>query len=219
MPAAAEIVPQPVLDNPRIQQVQWVEGEVIALAALTGTPLTVVLEPGDEITRVTLSDDRSWAVKVSSDRDSFTILPDRAAMPAMLTVATAAHVHEFSLALGTGDQPAYLVSLKSDPIYRAQANGSSPPGPGEIRFSYKLRGDDKVRPSELFDDGSKTWISFADHQPLPAVFAIGPSGDEQVVNGYMRQGYFVIDRVHEELIFRIDKEKAKAHRLAQRGQE
>ena len=57
-------------------------------------------------------------------------------------------------------------------------------------------------------------IEYAPGQSLPAVFAIGPTGDEEVVDGYMRDGLFVIDRVHEELVFRIDKAKATARRHA-----
>jgi type IV secretion system protein VirB9 len=51
------------------------------------------------------------------------------------------------------------------------------------------------------------------------VFAIGPTGDEQVVDGYMRDGLFVIDRVHEELVFRIDKAMATARRSVRATQQ
>ena len=64
----------------------------------------------------------------------------------------------------------------------------------------------------MTDDGLKTRITYAPGQALPAVFAIGPSGEEEVVNGYMRDDIFVIDRVYGELVFRIDREKATARR-------
>lgn len=69
-----------------------------------------------------------------------------------------------------------------------------------------------MRPASVRDNGAKTVIEYAPGQSLPAVFAIGPTGDEEVVDGYMRDGLFVIDRVHEELVFRIDKAKATARR-------
>ena len=92
--------------------------------------------------------------------------------------------------------------------------------PGPIRLTessdetwgYRLRGDREVQPQDITDDGIRTRIIFAPEQSLPAIFAIGPTGDEQVVDGYMRDGIFVIDRVWEELVFRIDKEKATARR-------
>ncbi len=79
-------------------------------------------------------------------------------------------------------------------------------------WNYKMRGDREVRPEKVSDDGSKTRILYNPGQALPAVFAIGPTGEEEVVNGFMRDGEFVIDRVYEVLIFRIDRNKAKATR-------
>ena len=77
---------------------------------------------------------------------------------------------------------------------------------------YRLRGDRSVRPLQIGDDGTRTRILFAPGQALPAIFAIGPTGDEEVVNGYMRGDAFEIDRVYERLVFRIDKDKATARR-------
>lgn len=82
--------------------------------------------------------------------------------------------------------------------------------------SYRLRGDRSVRPLRVSDDGARTTIAFAPDQALPAVFAIGPTGEEIAVNGYMRTGEYVIDRVHERLVFRIDRDRATAERQAAR---
>lgn len=215
--AHAQSVPVPGADNPRVQTAWWQPGTRIVLTSLPGTPLTVTLEPGDLITRVTLSDDRAWAVKVSAERDGFTILPERGAAAAELTVETARRVHEFDLKTGSGLAAAYLVRIAyAAPDAAAPDAEGSQIEPGEPRWAYRLSGNRAVRPAEIFDDGAKTWIGFAPDQPLPAIFAIGASGEEEVVNGYMRRGRFVIDRVHEQLVFRIDRAKAVARR---RGEE
>jgi type IV secretion system protein VirB9 len=127
-------------------------------------------------------------------------------------VETTRRTHEFHLQAEASLMAAYLVQLQFGP--RQQPEAQVQLAPSEQRWSYKIRGDRQVRPADIMDDGAKTWISFADGQPLPAIFAIGPSGKEQVVNGYMRGDQFVIDRVHEQLIFRIDKKKAQARRGA-----
>jgi type IV secretion system protein VirB9 len=214
--AHAQSVPVPGADNPRVQTARWQPGTRIVLTSLPGTPLTVTLEPGDPITRVTLSDDRVWAVKVSSERDGFTILPERGAAAAELTVETTHRVHEFDLTIGSGLAAAYLVRIAYSGSDAAPETADSQLEPGEQRWAYRLSGNRAVRPAEIFDDGARTWIGFALDQPLPAIFAIGASGEEEVVNGYMRRGRFVIDRVHEQLVFRIDRAKAVARR---RGEE
>lgn len=210
--AAAQGMPQPGADNPRVQTARWLEGESLRLTALPATPLTVMLEPGDEITRIVLDDDRSWAVKVSAELDSFIILPERGAPPTRLTVETARRIHQFEIQTGTGLMAAYLVRIDFAPPTAQSASDQAAIEPGARRWSYRLRGEREVRPFEIFDDGAKTWISFAPDQAMPAIFAIGASGEEEVVNGYTRGDHFVIDRVHEQLVFRIDKVKAVARR-------
>ena len=106
---------------------------------------------------------------------------------------------------------AYVVRLQYVPLLAEFEEPSIEPF-NDLTWGYRLRGDRAVRPLSVRDNGRKTVIEYADGQALPAVFAIGPSGDEEVVDGYMRGGFFVIDRVHEELVFRIDREKATAKR-------
>ena len=79
-------------------------------------------------------------------------------------------------------------------------------------WSYRLRGDDTVRPLRISDDGERTYITYHPEQALPAVFAIGQTGDEELVNGHMRGEQFVIDRVYAELVFRLDNERLRAQR-------
>lgn len=56
------------------------------------------------------------------------------------------------------------------------------------------------------------YLEWAEDQALPAVFAVNAQGEEEMVDGYMRQGIFTIDRVHNRLVFRIDKKRARAER-------
>nr|WP_255548191.1 TrbG/VirB9 family P-type conjugative transfer protein [Erythrobacter ani] len=203
----------PSTDTPRIQSVRGDIGGPILLTALPETSLTVMLEPGETVTRAVLGGNRSWSVTVSSEADSFQVLPARAASPANLTIETDRRMYDFMLETGLGLQAAYLVRLEFDRSQLDEFPVASPPEPiGELVWSYRLRGDRSVRPLSIRDDGSKTVIEYAPGQPLPAVFAIGASGDEEVVNGYMRGEKFVIDRIHQRLVFRIDKEKATARR-------
>lgn len=83
--------------------------------------------------------------------------------------------------------------------------------------TYRQSGDRSVRPRSIGDDGAKTYIIWDEDQAMPAVFAIGPSGKEEMVEGYMRGGIFTIDRVYDRLVFRIDGDAAKARRDIARG--
>lgn len=214
-PLAAQTLPTPGFENPRLQTVRYEEGQQVELTALPQTALTVVLEPSEEITRIIAGDRQSYDVRVSSERNSFQLTSRRNARDMELQVETNLRRYDFTVTVGEDLMAAYIVRFEYGPI-------SPPPieeevadieelGPQEI-WRYRLRGSKLVRPLDVSDDGDKTRIRYSEGQALPAVFAIGPTGKEELVNGYMRDGIYVIDRVYQELVFRIDKKKARAQR-------
>jgi type IV secretory pathway VirB9-like protein len=85
----------------------------------------------------------------------------------------------------------------------------------EMVGRYKLSGAAELRPAQISDDGTHTYIVWAPDQALPAVFAVNARGTEEMVDGYMRNDIFTIDRVHPQLVFRIDKKLARAKRIGQ----
>jgi len=215
-PLMAQVFPTPGPETPRIQSADWRPGEPLVLTALPQTALTVMLEPGERIQRATLSGSPAWQVAVSAESDSFQVTPGPGAVPASLSVETDRRAYSFLLETGDGLQAAYLVRLQFgavQPTNQQQVTGSSE-SLGNLDWTYRLRGDRSVRPASIRDNGAKTVIEYAPGQALPAVFAIGPTGEEEVVDGYMRDGLFIIDRVHQELVFRIDKARATATRGA-----
>lgn len=78
---------------------------------------------------------------------------------------------------------------------------------------YRITGEKALRPEQMSDDGEKTYVIWHPDKALPAVFAVNDSGDEEIVDGYMRAGVFTIDRVYPKLVFRIDRKVARAVRL------
>lgn len=217
-PIRAQIYPQLGHDTPRVQTVSPASGQKVVLTALPETALTVMFEPGQSISRITLEGNRSWDVRVSAETDSFQVTPQRGAAPAIIYVQTYAQTYEFVLKVSSGLQAGYLVLVVPPLTPMDEEETAEREIIESLNWSYKLSGDRSVRPASIRDNGSKTVIEYAPGQALPAVFAIGASGEEEVVDGYMRDGRFIIDRVHRQLVFRIDKEKAKAKRRKQEGE-
>ncbi|PNQ76347.1 hypothetical protein BA950_07675 [Erythrobacter sp. SAORIC-644] len=209
----AQIIPEPSRDTPRVQTVQFIPNVPVQLTMLPETPLTVMLRQDETIIDVTPGGE-DFRVRVSSERNSFVILPAQNALSGTLDVITSMRSHRFELRVSNDFNAALLVRFSDE---RAETTSddemilSEPVRSNQI-WSYRFRGDREVRPESLSDDGVKTRISYASGRALPAVFAIGPSGEEEVVNGYMRDDVFIIDRVYSELVFRIDREKATARR-------
>ena len=82
-----------------------------------------------------------------------------------------------------------------------------------MQWRYRVTGEKALRPAQMSDDGEKTYLIWDADQALPAVFAVNDIGGEEIVDGYMRDGVFTIDRVYSKLVFRIDRKVAKAVRL------
>lgn len=207
----AQVVPDLELDNPRVQSIRWEDGQEVLLTVMPSTGLTVMLEAGEAIERVSLGDQSLFEVQVSPERNSFLVLPRRAEGAARMSVTTSERHYDFVVRTGTGLTAAYLVQFSYGDT-RVQSSAIDVLEPTGETWSYRLRGDHEVRPLSIRDDARRTFITYGEEQALPAVFAIGQTGEEEIVNGYMRGGVYVIDRVYAELVFRIDNERARARR-------
>lgn len=82
----------------------------------------------------------------------------------------------------------------------------------EYDFAYRLSGDRRVAPIQVFDDGASTWLQYQPGQTLPAVFA-----EDATVDGglklapYTRQGpYLVLDGAVRAIVMRIGNASARA---------
>ena len=209
----AQVAPTPGFDDPRLQTVAYDPARPVRLVAFVNSTLTVMLLPGDRIERFVLSDPAAFDVKIATPGDGLNIAPLRTDGAATLLVDTSLRRYEFDLATGDGLAAAYLVRFV-DP--RAPARSTAATAQQAMMGEYRLSGERALLPSRIGDDGERTYLEWEQHQSLPAVFGIGTNGEEEVVDGYMREGIFTIDRVYGELVFRIDRKRAKARRLPMR---
>lgn len=188
-------------------------GVRLTLRTARRTAQTILFPDGEQIIDVLNSAPAAYQTGISAGGDSLVLVSRSEIGQAQLTVETQAARYEFDLVpVDAAEAPLVIhVGPVSGGAYGMGAQ-DVPPDTGQ----YRLSGDRVVRPAAISDDGSKTFIRWRDNQAMPAVFGVGPSGDEEMVEGHMRAGYYTIDRVYAELVFRIDKEKAKAQRRRER---
>ncbi len=210
-PSFAQVTPRADRDNPRLQVVEWIAGQEVILTSFPDVGLTVFLDQEERIQRIGADSDAPITVRVSPEGNSFLVVPEAALSGTSMTVDTDKRSYALILRTSNNLDAGLVVRFAYRDERTSASEADTMPKEGTL-WTYRLRGDDKVKPALIRDDGSRTFIQYAPDQALPAVFAIGPTGDEEVVNGHMRGGLFVIDRVHQELVFRIDKEKATARR-------
>lgn len=179
----------------RIAMVDYKAGQVVPLRSAIGNNLAIIFAPGEKIMSVEAEDPGAIELSGMEGSDSLFIKVLREPTSPLIGVKTDKREYNFSLKLGSPANIQYVVQFN----------------PGKTA-TYKISGDKELRPSRVSDDGVHTYLEWTEEQSLPAVFAVNSVGEEEMVDGYMRDGVFTIDRVNRELIFRIGKKSAKAVR-------
>ncbi len=193
----------------RIARLEAGVGARLRLPTFDDTPQAILFARGERIQSVAVSDPAAYVFGLSGTGDSMTLKPAGPSTLATMRVDTDRASYDFDLIpASAAETPQVVQIVAAAPL----APAPQPARPTE-RGEYAQSGDPLLRPSLISDDGNKTYLQWLEDQSMPAVFGIGPSGNEEMVEGYMRGGTFTIDRVYDQLIFRIDNKKASAKRL------
>lgn len=86
-----------------------------------------------------------------------------------------------------------------------------------LDFGYKLTGDRPIwRPAQIFDDGKKSYILFADgiaQSELPPLFLLGDKGQAELVNYRVSGRYMIVDRLFDRAELRLGTQKQQIVRI------
>ncbi|MEA3018360.1 MAG: type secretion system protein VirB9, partial [Sphingomonadales bacterium] len=165
-----------------------------------------------QIENVAVGDSAAWQVTANRRGDRLFIKPLQSGVTTNMTVITNARLYAMDLVPlpGPSAEMAYSVRFRYPDAGEDAADDGA-----ELALAgrYRLSGARRLRPSRIGDDGRQTFIEWPQDRPLPAVYGVGPDGQETLVNGMMRDDVFVIDSVVQRLVFRIDRDVAQARRV------
>lgn len=207
--ARADVVPSASPDDPRIGVIHMETGGAASLQAAAGTDLTLLLPRGETVQQVIVGDANVWHVLVPAARDAVVLSALRAASPTGLSIRGSRKSYELLLTATRAPARFYMVRLEDG---AGPAKALPPPVEGQ-GATYRLSGSKELFPSAIRDDGRKIYLQWSASQPIPAVFALNRLGREEMIDGYMRDGIFTLDRIYDTLVFRIDKAQAHARRI------
>jgi type IV secretion system protein VirB9 len=216
-PAFGQVRPQPGAGDPHLQSVAYDSDRIVELEAAPGYQLTVELSPDEQVQNVAVGDGAAWQVSVNHAGDHLFIKPTAAAATNM-TVITTVRVYNFDLVPVSAPMPdtPYTVRFTYPQVAAAAPAGERYVDVSPLRRAqsrYRISGDRTLRPDSVSNDGTHTYINWSSDKPIPAVYAVSPTGQEMLTNGGMRDDSYVVDGVPGELVFRIDDRTAVAVRL------
>jgi type IV secretion system protein VirB9 len=179
--------------DPRVRDVAYADGQVIALEIALGQHLHVELPPGERFVNLAAGD--TAAFEAGADGRHLMIKPTRLAGPMSLTLVTSARAWQF-------EYRAVRVSARPLQWLRLHVPAVAPARPAVVlNFDYLYCGDHALQPVAASDDGLQTRLTFAASAELPAVFVASADG-EALVNTHVEGTSVVVQRLAERLVLR-----------------
>jgi type IV secretion system protein VirB9 len=212
---AAQTSPAQTLQNDsRLETVAYQDGATVPVNSAIGHGVMIVFAAGERVIAFDAADPEAFGIDESVNTGSMVIRTNRTPENPIITVRTQLRSYSFLVHAGMPEDADMVVQF----TYGADlAEANSKPAKDVIRPHYRITGESALRPTQISDDGTRTFLVWGEDQALPAVFSVNPFGDEEIVDGYMRAGIYTIDRVYPRLVFRIDRKAAKAERIIKEG--
>jgi type IV secretion system protein VirB9 len=178
--------------------VRWVIGEAASGSGATRRTQILVkpTDPGLVTNLVINTDRRSYTVELRSTASTY-----------MASVAWSYPQDELIALQARSERAAQIAATQI-------ASGLDP---ARLDFGYRIKGDKPAwRPSQVFDDGAKTYILFPDsigQSEMPPLFLIGEKKQAELVNYRLSGRYMVIDRLFDVAELRLGTKKQQIVRI------
>lgn len=210
-PLSAQVRPIPGKGDPRLQMIDYNADQIVQLAVASGYQLLVRFSPGERIETIAVGDSSGWQVTTNKRSDYLFIKTLGDARVTNMTVVTDARIYMFELIPSTpyGEGQAFSLSF----TYPEDEMAAKAPVQAVASYRYRISGARTLRPSVVMQEGQNIIIEWPESAALPAIFRIEEDGNETLVNSEIKDGRFIIAGLPKTLLFRLDKQVAKAVRV------
>jgi type IV secretion system protein VirB9 len=203
VPLSAQVRPIPGKGDPRLQTIEYNPDQIVQLAVASGYQLMVNFAP--------VGDSSAWQVTANKRGDFLFIKALGDGRTTNMTVVTDARVYLFELLPSTPYASEQAFSLRF--TYGEEAEAVKAETVSVVRYRYRIGGAPALRPSRVVQVGENVVVEWPETVALPAIFRIEEDGNETLVNSVIENGRFVIAGLPKKLIFRLDRQVAKAVRV------
>ncbi|TAJ68777.1 MAG: conjugal transfer protein TrbG [Phenylobacterium sp.] len=196
---------------------------------------TLTLSPGETIISKAAGDTVRWQIGETQSGDGpgqrahVMIKPLQRGLATNLVLATSHRVYLLELRSGAPETLNTAITWDVGAVLDTGApTASSPPpglvapqGPLDARFRIAAKGRRPAwTPTAVMTDGVRTFLTFpatVTAAEAPALFAVGPDGQAQLVNYRQQGGLWVVDRVLQAAELRVGGRRAQVVRIERMG--
>jgi type IV secretion system protein VirB9 len=201
----AEVYPSASRVDPRLRYTTYNPDQVYRLNATVLHACFIELAKGEQMEKYYTGDSEAW--EVGKHANLVAIKPKTEKSETNLIISTnRGRVYVFELSVAK-HAPMYGIRFSYPTEERKQArkkqlekaltDSLDPARQGNRNYAYAGSGDTGIQPLEIFDNGSHTFMRFAESQRFPAVFAAGLAG-ERLVNPTVRENWLILARVERQ---------------------
>lgn len=241
LPARAQQEATPVNGDTRLVTFDYDPDQTYLILTRPKAVTHIQLRPDEKVKGAFAGDTANFTVVVSADRNNILIRPKYPDLSTSFTLLTTERNYPMMLrstpeATGkwyqrvTWNFPDLVVQdmamaperepEKPAPVLLrdAQPASASPRTVAldRVAFNYSIQGDAEFRPLQVFDDGRRTFLRFAEGlQAFPALFAL-EEGDLRVLNFSVEDPFVVVQGVVDALLLKLGKSEVRVTRGAPR---
>lgn len=88
--------------------------------------------------------------------------------------------------------------------------------PTKLNFSYKIEGDERVKPQQVFDDGKFTWIRLASGDKEMPVVMMDNDGKLELMNYVVKGDFIIVQQTFDKAVLRVGSRAAEITRSGSR---
>lgn len=203
---------------------------VVRIEGRPNVQATIRFENDEHIENVAIGDSQAWQVTPNRRANLLFVKPLSERAATNMTVVTDKRTYLFDLVSSPANRtPLYVLSFAypDEPEDVQQAEGGAAPAnaptdielaaatdpytvvdPAELNYAWSTRGEAKLLPASIYDDGTATFLTWPAGTALPAILIKDHKGAEGPVNYAVRGDVIVVEGVPREIVLRSGEDSA-----------
>lgn len=228
-PALLALAAPAAAEDARLVERLYDPNVVVKVEGRAGVQATIRFGEDEHIENVAIGDSQKWQVTPNKRANLLFVKPLEERAMTNMTVVTDRHTYLFDLvASPTHRNPVYVLAFTypEEPEEVQQAEAPIVPegptaielaaatdpyavvDPAELNFAWVPKGDRKLLPGQIYDDGNATFITWPAGSPIPAILIRDYKGEEGPVNYAVRGDTLVVEGVPREIVLRSGDDSA-----------
>lgn len=214
--------------DPRLVERPYDADEVVRVEGRANVQATIRFGENEHIENVAIGDSTAWQVTPNRRANLLFVKPLADRATTNMTVVTDKRTYLFDLVASPAHRaPLYVLafSYPDEPEDAQLAEAAAPAGPTAVElaaandpyavvdpavlnYAWESKGDAKLLPAQVYDDGEATFLTWSPGSTLPAILVKDHEGTEGPVNFAVRGEVIVVDGVPAEIVLRAGRDSA-----------